>query len=687
MTSAPTKLRLALEDAKEKLRGSIHLHEAPKKHASEHRSEPIPKHKAQSKLNTLLGTSEVEGQRISLFQKVGVPQRPTYDLIAERVLGSSLPEHTTFLDEHSSYADHVAERLKKLRSSRIRVEDNEPSEGDEQAFVGLEGDGRPVWAHILDQNRGRLMNALDDEINPVSEHDPHHAMNVLDIQGDWPKPILWSDRMTFRQWFVSDENLRATQACESIVDRPGNHLNPLVVVSEPHGGCSHLLHATAQALLRRQEGPVLGLSAADAIGFDGLEPEWQDALAGATALVVDDVHEFAQHHEWSHQLGILINHALNLGVQVVVGGRNHPDTFTPSRLKEVLRQASCVLLTTPSIATLMAYGTWRCAQRNLLLNDVHLARLARLEPSGWRAMEGRLEQVAIALDRGEVLLNHDDISALVDGSASLATPTNVAMKQRRVDDLAAALVSEAIDQVYSSVDPGGIELRSELEPWAEDEYEPPEWDSNDFLSKGDQVVDQRVHHIMESITPSRPSVLDVNERERHLVARNEPISYKDTERAVDILVDLDEHIDLRMNQSTQQSVDASFELNRLEEQMVLLANRAADADIEALIEIADELRVLEERLVELDPDRAPLPPIEPDEVVQERRKIGRVKSTSPTHSEAIDPLDDYTPDGEWNIDGTGISAEDLLDDPAEKAYTIVHLGRISPKNVLVGEEE
>ena len=192
---------------------------------------------------------------------------------------------------------------------------------------------------------------------------------------------------------------------------------------------------------------------------------------------------------------------------------------------------------------------------------------------------------------------------------------------------------------------------------------------------------------MESITPSRPSVLDVNERERHLVTRNEPISYKDTERAVDILVDLDEHIDLRMNQSTQQSVDASLELNRLEEQMVLLANRAADADIEALIEIADELRVLEERLVELDPDRVPLPPIEPDEVVQERRKIGRVKSTSPAHGEAIEPLDDYTPDGEWNIDGTGISAEDLLDEPAEKGYTIVHLGRISPKNVLVGEEE
>ncbi len=687
MSSAPTKLRMALEDAKEKLRDSIHLHGAPKQQSNEPQIGSVPTRKAHSKLNTLLGTSEVEVQRLSLFQKVGVPQRPTYDLIAERVLGSSLPEHTTFLDENSSYADHVAQRLKKLRNSRMAPEDESLSGNDEPSFVGLEGDGRPVWAHVLDRNRDRSMNVIADEINPVSEDNPLHAINVLDIQGDWPKQISWSDRMTFRQWFVSDENLPATQACESIVDRPGNNLNPLVVVSEPHGGCSHLLHATAQALLRRQEGSVLGLSAADAIGLDGLEPEWQDALAGATALIVDDVHEFAQNHDWSHQLGILLNHALNLGVQVIVGGRNHPDSFAPSRLKEVLRQASSVLLTKPSVATLMAYGTWRCAQRNLLLNDIHLARLARLEPSGWRAMEGRLEQVSLALDRGEVLLNHDDISALVDGAGSLATPANVALESQRVDDLAAALVSEAIDQVYSSVDPGGIELRSEIEPWGEDEYQPPEWDSNEFLAKGDQIVDQRVHQIMESITPSRPSVLDVNEREHHLIARDEPISNKDTERAVDVLVDLDEHIDSRMNQSFRESVDASLELTRLEEQMVVLANRAADADIETLITIADELRALEERLVELDPEREPLPPLEPDDLVQQNRKIGRVKSPSVDRNNAVERLDDYTPEGEWNIDGIGISAEDLLDEASEEEYTLVHLSRIHPKNVLTGEEE
>ena len=42
---------------------------------------------------------------------------------------------------------------------------------------------------------------------------------------------------------------------------------------------------------------------------------------------------------------------------------------------------------------------------------------------------------------------------------------------------------------------------------------------------------------------------------------------------------------------------------------MVLAQRAVEADIEELITIADELRALEERLVELDPDREPLPPL------------------------------------------------------------------------------
>ena len=48
-------------------------------------------------------------------------------------------------------------------------------------------------------------------------------------------------------------------------------------------------------------------------------------------------------------------------------------------------------------------------------------------------------------------------------------------------------------------------------------------------------------------------------------------------------------------------------------------------------------------------------------------------------------LDSYEPDGEWNIDGTGIEADDLLKDEPEKVK--IRLSRIYPRTVLVGEEE
>jgi hypothetical protein len=102
--------------------------------------------------------------------------------------------------------------------------------------------------------------------------------------------------------------------------------------------------------------------------------------------------------------------------------------------------------------------------------------------------------------------------------------------------------------------------------------------------------------------------------------------------------------------------------------MVVLAQRAVDADIEELIVLADELRIIEERLVEIDPDRQPLPPFEDERT-----------------SDEPDGLDAYEPEGEWNIDGTGIEPEDLLVQQPEK--TVVHLSQIRPRSVLVGEEE
>lgn len=681
MNSPPTKLRAQLEEAKRQLRDSIHAQQSTSTPAppSIENSGAGEEHPARSKLNTLLGKTSVPQRPLSLFQTVGVAQRPTYDLIADRILGADVGAPSSFLERESGYAHHVAKRLMHLQQ-RLEAAHNPPVETEpSDLYVGVEDDGTPVWSQVLSEQRGEVRSALGEELAPPQQGDVFHATRILNLTSSWPQRLGWSTASTFKQWFVAEENFQATQYCEQVIDRPAHHLNPVLIVADPQAGCSHLLHATGQAMLRRQEGHVLFITAADVAGTDALEASWQNALPGATALVIDDLHEFANHETWGHQLGVLVDHALNHGLQVVAGGRLAVDGFPPSRLKEVFRSSLEVRLDSPQTPTLVAFARWRCAQRNLLVSDRHLAQLSRMQPHGWRVVETRLEQLALAFENGAVLLDHDDVDDLLLNGQTPA----VVEEHQRVEDLASRLVGDALDSVYSSLEAGGIDLHSPLEAWAEDDYEPPGWE-DEAMGEGARHLEERLRESVDPVEPGRPSVLDVHEREKYIIRANDPLDGQDVGRAVEVLVDIDEAIDQRMNASTSQSVSASLELQRLEEQMVVLAQRAAEADIDELITIADELRSLEERLVELDPEREPLPTFEEDGPAKRERRVPRRRKPKPS-SPPAEPLDSFEPEGEWNIDGTGISADDLLEEGSKK--NVVHLARLHPRTVLKGEEE
>ena len=675
MTSSHTRLQSELEDAKRHLKTAIAAEVEPTASPAEPAASG-PQRKALSKLNTLLGTSSVPQKPLSLFQSVGVPQRPTYDAIAHRILGPNVGQPVSFLDTEDNYSTHVAKRLADLRQ-RLETKQLPTDAVSVDGYVGVESDGTPVWADVLNEQRGRSSSKLSQELASSPLEDAHHPIRNLENTADWPKRMNWSSLKTFKQWFVAEENFEATRFCEHVIDLPAQSLNPLFLHSEPQSGCSHLLHATGQALLRRGEGHVLHISAADAASVDELDAQWQGALAGAIALLVDDIHEFAQSSAWNHQLGILVDHAINLGLQVVVGSRLSIDALTSSRLKDVLRASTVAHLAAPMAPSLLEYARWRCTQKNLLVSDRHLAQLSRMAPSGWRAVDARLERLAMAFEGGAVLLDHDDLGSVLEGTFT----STGELEHQRVDDLAQRLVGDAMDTVYSSVDVGGIDLHSPLDDWAEDAYAPPEWDGVK-MAAGSTALEQRLRESVDPIEPGRPSVLDLHEREKYIVKAHEPLKHKDLGRTVDMLVDLEESIDERMNASAAVSVSSSLELQHLEEQMVVLAQRATEADIDELITIADELRFLEERLVELDPERGPLPVFD-EGPNRAGRTPGRQKQQ--VDNAAYEALDTYVPDGDWNIDARGIEAEDLLDEEPEKVR--IRLARIHPRTVLVGEEE
>ena len=121
--------------------------------------------------------------------------------------------------------------------------------------------------------------------------------------------------------------------------------------------------------------------------------------------------------------------------------------------------------------------------------------------------------------------------------------------------------------------------------------------------------------------------------------------------------------------------------------------------------IADDLRELEHKLVEIDPEREPLPEFVEAKLIRKpavRRKKQRKTSSNilKVSSNISSILDSHDPDGEWDIDSSEVSAEDLLESNESNSLVkigdtlephpegIISTSSLTPKSVLLtGEEE
>ena len=677
MNARREKLALALKLAKQQLNETgTGLHKVTVQ--SNKNSQP-----SLSKMNRLIGKQDVQDQRQgTLLQRTGIVERPTFDVVADKVLGKESKRRRPALDlttNGDSLADIAARRIRSLRQ-RTYEQIEQGTEETEDGYFGMEEDGRPVWERILDDQRGRLTVTLPPELAPVDSNSPFHHEVVVPTEGVWPPRLRPEIRMSFKQWFITDENFRATQAAEAVVDSPGGTLNPLMFVGPSETGRSHLLHATAQAVLRRQEGNVYLLSTADLSGLERLPDGWQDTLVNARLLAIDDLHEHAQKPELAHELGTMLDYALNMGVHVLLSSNSEPDDWPASRLWELTRHAASVHLETPKSASMVLYARNLAQKKGFMMDDGQLTSIVLQDTIGWRATKANFDLVALALQSGQSVLDGDDVTALLSNQMNLREQM-VPDVRENVEEIAARLVTSAVDTIYSDTVHGGIDLYSELPEIGDDLYQPPEIDTQAFTEDSDARHAAYLKIALEDTEPAASSVLALHEREDHLITRKGHIEERDHGLAADLLTELDQAFDSQIHSFETDMRQSSLQLAQIEAKLVNMADRTPEASLDELILIADELRALEENLIEVDPEHEPWPKMESETPSKKKRKVGRRKSTPP-----VEPLESHEPKGEWNIDAKDVDMSDLLE-AGEKPRKI-RLGRInSHEKILRGEEK
>ena len=664
---------------------------------------------ARSKLNKILGRSSIEDTRKSrLLQRVGVSSRPTFDILADHVLGRESRTFKPSIDLNNrgeDISDIVASRIQNLRERTLSsIEDDSLSNfHDENDYFGYVSDGTPIWKSVVNgQRRTELLSNKELE-RDVSLLAHHHSVH-LPKEFDWPKKLDFESHNTFKQWVTVVENRRATQLAEGVIDSTGNGLNPLLITGPRETGRSHLIHAISQAVLQRHEGHVFLISGIELENLAVIPEGWQDSLIDCRLLAIDDVDFIAENKIMANAVGKMIDYALNLNVHVVMTSSSPPKEWPASRLWDLCRGSVHASIKSPSPGSLMLFARRRSIGLNIVLDDAQLATLVTHDSPSWRSTKSNLEKVANAILSGENIADAHDVSSLLSDIPLGAQMAHDEIVRERVEDVAQRLISSAVDVVYSDNEIGGIELTSELPSLTED-YEPPTWSDEDLSKSQIDLLERHVKTTLEDLTPEAPSVLDLHDRDKHLVAQRKRIESSDIGTAADILTEIEMNIDGQFHSAEMELAENAIILEDLESKMLDLSQRASEASLEDLILIADDLRELEHKLVEIDPEREPLPEFVEAKLIRkpaQRRKKQRKTSSNilKVSSNISSILDSHEPEGEWNIDSSEVSAQDLLKPNDRNSLVVVSeilephpegtisTSSLTPKSVLLpGEEE
>ena len=524
-----------------------------------------------SKLNTLRGVKEVIDTREgNLLSRTGVKTRPTFDIVADDILGETTSWKPSInLDEgETSLSQIAAKRIGEMR------ERQEIEEGEEELLgesFGLLKDGRPIWAEVLDTQRGYSTNFTD------------YGMKDLSFRPLWPPVQKLSDHNTWKSWHVVEENSRASLACEKVIEKPGITMNPLLILGDTGCGKSHILSASVQAMIRRQDGNVHLLSTSAMRGWESLPEGWQDAVAHANLIAIDDLH--LADEKIATELGLMIDYALNLGVQIIATSRVDSNEWPARRLWEVMRSATSIWIRKPSSTSLITHLRRNTSGRSLLLDDAMIARIVKHGGGDWRSTDAAFEKVALAVESGERIISGDDITKILEEKPLEKTEVELFTEREDLEEIASRVISETLDHVYTGADIGGVELNTPI-PELSDDWEIPEL----TVEEKDEL-----HEVLTStnLTPHVTTTLSVDESDEFLVQRGERLDSLDQVRVAETTTSIDSITDQMFERISNDHIEQSKQLAELEDEMYNLAERSRDASVDELIEIADRIGEIE----------------------------------------------------------------------------------------------
>ena len=167
------------------------------------------------------------------------------------------------------------------------------------------------------------------------------------------------------------------------------------------------------------------------------------------------------------------------------------------------------------------------------------------------------------------------------------TKTNYEIYEERdnLEAIAARVIEDTFDTVYTGLDPGGVELKMQV-PELSDDWIVPELS----IEEKDEL-----HEVLtsENLTPHVTTTLTVDESEKFLLDTEDELGGLDKARVAETTTSIDNITDKMFSEIEREHIDHSNQLMDLEEEMYALAETSKNASVEELIQIADRIAEIE----------------------------------------------------------------------------------------------
>ena len=499
------------------------------------------------------------------------------------------------------------------------------------------------------KSRGPIWKVALDELNKTEENSQLTTVNH-ETQSIWPPLLSTNIRKNMNNWYVVEENRQLTKTMESIIQRPGSHLNPIHIKGDTGVGKTHISLATCYEIQSIYGDESVRIIRSSTLIDNSKElPTMAQNINNLKIILIEDFEELKSNLSRMQSLSNWLIWNINNGIQIIITSNGTIDLDSlGGDTKRLLESSITFNIDNYADTSKMRILRRIATERNVVLSDEHLSILISTKKN-LPSLLSAFEKFVIAQKDGTLSANPEEAIASLDGVQTLYNSMFSEDISKSVKDIALKTVE--------STEIKDFELNSD--DFVVDINNLPEL--NETISKTSEIFEQD-----DEIISNWNKDLNLPADKIEPVELLEELSEHGLERMVDVGVAFEKYNDI---------------LDNIESRIKHISKTLEDSDTETLLLLADEMSDLEYSLQDLKPlisslDSNPLSKVPESQI--ELPNLDKLKQ-----------LDEYIPDNEWNIDSEDIEMDDLLEiqlDPVNNPVLIPITNENSDNRINFAEE-